>query len=61
MDASQAWKATLGQLQMELPKPTFDTWVKDSKFSNHENNLFTICVNNAYARDWLESRMTHHR
>ena len=58
MDASQAWKATLGQLQMELPKPTFDTWVKDSKFSNHENNLFTICVNNAYARDWLESRLT---
>jgi chromosomal replication initiator protein len=58
MDASQAWKATLGQLQMELPKPTFDTWVKDSKFTRHEENSFIICVQNAYARDWLESRLT---
>jgi len=58
MNAEQAWKATLGQLQMELPKPTFDTWVKDSQFNCHESNLFTISVENAYARDWLESRLT---
>jgi len=58
MEAKQAWKAVLGQLQMELPKPTFDTWVKDSIFTNHEGNIFTISVRNAYARDWLESRLT---
>ncbi len=58
MNAGQAWKATLGQLQMELPKPTFDTWVKDSKFTSHDGNRFTISVQNAYARDWLESRLT---
>ena len=58
MDAAQAWKAILGQLQMELPKPTFETWVKNCKFNNHQDGVFTICVQNAYARDWLEARLT---
>ncbi|MDK2982263.1 MAG: chromosomal replication initiator protein [Chloroflexota bacterium] len=58
MDASQAWQATLGQLQMELPKATYDTWVRDTKFIKHQDETFTIGVQNAYARDWLENRLT---
>lgn len=58
MEASQAWQATLGQLQMELPKATYDTWVRDTRFIKHEENTFFIGVQNAYARDWLENRLT---
>jgi len=58
MDARQAWQATLGQLQMEMPKATFDTWVKGTELSKHQENIFTIGVQNAYARDWLENRLT---
>jgi chromosomal replication initiator protein len=57
MDAVQAWQSALGQLQMEMPKASFDTWVKDSQVMAYENGTFTIGVNNAYARDWLESRL----
>lgn len=58
MNAEQAWQATVGQLQMEMPKASFDTWVRDARLLSHEENLFTVCVHNAYARDWLESRLT---
>ena len=58
MDARQAWQATLGQLQMEMPKATFDTWVKGTELNKHQENIFTIGVQNAYARDWLENRLT---
>lgn len=58
MDAGQAWQATLGQLQMEMPKATFDTWVKGTELLKHQQNIFTISVQNAYARDWLENRLT---
>ncbi len=58
MDAHQAWQATLGQLQMDMPKATFDTWVRDTTFIKHQDNTLTIGVGNAYARDWLESRLT---
>jgi chromosomal replication initiator protein len=58
MNAQQAWQATIGQLQMEMPKASFDTWVKDAQLLICENGVFKISVQNAYARDWLESRLT---
>jgi len=57
MNAQQAWQATLGQLQMEMPKAAFDTWVRDADLVSYEDGSFVIGVNNTYARDWLESRL----
>ena len=58
MDAEQAWQSALGQLQMEMPKASFDTWVRDTRVASYEEGLFTVSVRNAYARDWLESRLS---
>jgi chromosomal replication initiator protein len=58
MDAVQAWQSALGQLQMEMPKASFDTWVRDTQIYSYEDGVFTIGVSNAYARDWLESRLS---
>ncbi len=58
MKAEQAWKAAMGQLQMEMQKPAFDTWVRDAEMLTYEDGLFVIGVQNAYARDWLESRLS---
>ena len=57
MDAEQAWQSALGQLQMEMPKASFDTWVRDTQIVSYADGSFTIGVCNAYARDWLESRL----
>ena len=57
MKAEQAWQATLGQLQVEMSKAAFDTWVRDTEMVTYEDGSFVIGVQNAYARDWLESRL----
>jgi chromosomal replication initiator protein len=57
MKAEQAWQAALGQLQMEMPKATFDTWVRDTEMVAYEDGAFIIGVHNPYARDWLEGRL----
>jgi chromosomal replication initiator protein len=57
MKAEQAWQSVLGQLQTEMPKASFDTWVRDSQVLTYEDGLLVIGVDNAYARDWLESRL----
>jgi len=54
----QAWQSALGQLQMEMPKASFDTWVRDTRLVSYEDGQFTIGVRNAYACEWLESRLT---
>lgn len=58
MKADQAWQAALGQLQMDMPKASFDTWVRNSEIVSYEDHVFIIGVPNSYARDWLESRLT---
>ncbi len=58
MNSDQAWQATLGQLQMEMSKPAFDTWVRSSELVSYQKDSFTVGVQNAYARDWLESRLS---
>ncbi len=58
MKAEQAWQATLGQLQMEMQKAAFDTWLRDSELISYEDGSFIIGVQNAYARDWLQSRLS---
>jgi chromosomal replication initiator protein len=57
MNAEQAWQATIGQLQMEMPKAAYDTWVRNTEFVSYEDGCFIIGVQNAYARDWLENRL----
>jgi len=57
MNAEQAWQSVLGQLQMEMPRASFDTWVRDTKPVSYKDGTLTIGVRNAYARDWLESRL----
>jgi chromosomal replication initiator protein len=57
MEGKQAWQAALGQLQMEMPKAAYDTWVRDAELISVSDNVFQIGVHNAYARDWLDSRL----
>ncbi len=57
MNAEQAWQSVLGQLQMEMPRASFDTWVRNTHLVRYEEGIMTVGVCNAYARDWLESRL----
>ena len=57
MEANQAWQMVLAELEMEMPKATFDTWLRDTRVVSYEDGVLTIGAQNAYARDWLESRL----
>ncbi|MEN9562316.1 MAG: Chromosomal replication initiator protein DnaA [Chloroflexota bacterium] len=57
MNAEQAWQTVLAQLQMDMPRASFDTWVRDTRPVGYENGMLTVGVRNAYARDWLDSRL----
>lgn len=57
MDANRIWQAALGELQLELTRATFETWLRNSRLVACEDGVFVIGVANTYARDWLESRL----
>jgi hypothetical protein len=57
LSAATAWEAVKGQLQMEMPRASFETWVRDTDAVDYDGETLAVGVRNAYARDWLESRV----
>ena len=51
------WQAALGELQLQMTKATFYTWVKDTRLVSYEDGTFIIEVKDAFTRDWLENRL----
>jgi len=57
MTAQDACQATLGQLELQLNRATFETWVKGARLLAYEDGSFIVSVRNAYVKSWLEKRL----
>jgi hypothetical protein len=57
MNPTETWQSVLGLLQMEMPRASFETWVRDTEVLSLEKGVMMVASRNAYARDWLESRL----
>lgn len=58
LDAAQRqWQATLGELQLQMTRATFDTWLRGSQVIACDGDTLTIHVRHAYAVDWLQNRL----
>ncbi len=40
-----------------MTRPTFDTWLKNTRAISYEDGTLIVGVHNAYAKDWLENRL----
>jgi hypothetical protein len=47
----------LGQLQSEMDKTSFETWVRPLKPVSFREGVFTVGARNTYGRDWVEARL----
>lgn len=56
MDTSpeQLWIQVLERLQLQLSRPTFETWIKTASAEQLENNCLVIRTPNPFARNWLQ-------
>lgn len=51
------WETAYGQLQIQMPREAFDTWLRGARLLAHEDGTFILGVPNIYAREWLEHRL----
>ena len=57
--AREVWRAVLGDLQLQLPRPTFETWLKQTEGVSDQDDLFIVEAPSTFAVEWLERRMYH--
>ena len=55
--AREVWRAVLGDLQLQLPRPTFETWLKPTEGIAFDDRSFLVEAPNSFAVEWLERRM----
>ncbi len=50
----QLWSQVLERLQLQLSRPTFETWIKTANAEQLENNCLVLRTPNPFARNWLQ-------
>jgi chromosomal replication initiator protein len=58
INPQRVWQAALGELELQMPRATFDMWLRDTHCIGMENgDTLVIGVKNGYAVEWLEHRL----
>ncbi len=55
--AQQLWETALGELQLQVSRPNFETWLKGTVGLHYEDRIFVVGVNNDFVREWLDVRL----
>jgi chromosomal replication initiator protein len=56
-DAAETWVAALGQLQLQVTRANYDTWLRDTVGMRFEDDKLIIGAPNDFATEWLATRM----
>jgi len=51
------WQAAQGELQLQMTRATFDTWVKNTCGIDYTDDTITVAVQNEHAREWWDTRV----
>jgi hypothetical protein len=53
----EAWEMVIGELQSEMSRAQYDTWVQPLRPLGFEDNVFSVGAYNTYGRAWVEERL----
>ena len=56
--ARTLWEAALGQLELQVSRPNFDTWLRHTVGLHLEHDSFVVGTPSDFAVEWLRSRMS---
>ena len=57
LSAREAWRAVLGDLELQIPKQLFDSYLKQTEGIGYDESSFTVRAPSAFVVTWLERRM----
>ncbi|HJO59895.1 MAG TPA: chromosomal replication initiator protein DnaA [SAR202 cluster bacterium] len=55
--ANKIWNSVLGKVELSIPKPSYDTWLRNTVGVSFTSNEFNVETPNAFTAQYLEDRM----
>lgn len=56
MDLERLWQQTLGEMEVQLTRANYLTWLKNSRLLNHKEGVFLVGLPNNFAKEWVETK-----
>ena len=58
MDHHELWKTVLGEIELQISRPNFLTWFKNSQLveKNEKEGIALVGVPNNFAKEWIKNR-----
>jgi chromosomal replication initiator protein len=56
MDLNQLWQLTLNEMELQLSRANFATWLKSSHLIDRRDGTLTVALPNNFAREWVENK-----
>ena len=57
LSTRDAWRAVLGELQLQMPRSAFETWLRQTEGVSYDDQYFIVEAPTPFAVAWLERRM----
>ncbi len=52
----QLWQSALGEIEVQISRPNFITWFKNTRFIHKKGNAACIGLPNNFAKEWIENK-----
>lgn len=56
MDLEQLWQLALGEMEMQLSRANFATWLKNSRLIDKNDGTFVVALPNNFAKEWVQNK-----
>lgn len=56
MNCEKLWKTVLAELEIQISRPNFLTWLKNSQLTQNKNGELVIVLPNHFAKEWVETK-----
>ncbi len=56
MELDELWKAALGEIELQISKANFKTWLQNTSIAERKGGVVTIAVPNSFTKEWLENK-----
>lgn len=56
MERDQLWQSVLGDIELQISRPNFITWLKNSRLVNHDEGVATVALPNTFTKEWVQNK-----
>ena len=56
MELQEFWKTALSEIELQISRPNFITWMKNSQLVDKKEGVALVSLPNNFAKDWVQNK-----